>query len=194
MHGKKVIHPRYFELLSKDDQQKYLELRKMLSSNICKNNRNKRVETFSDTIQAIKGFCMKQDDSVNNWVRSLVTGILWLPDGGLAVNIRQLRILIDKCKSTINGSFLRLGYYTAPSNGNITKIIETMIPLLAGKYEQLREWTIRVKIGQTYQINVIPVGATNQVTMIPVTHYVISPLMANSSSTTTIKKSEPLST
>ena len=167
MDDKSFKPPRYFNLLTLSDQKKYIEVHQMLSSNICRNNRNKRIETFSDTLTAIHTFCYQTQDSSNDWKRCLVSGIIWLPNGYLGVNIRQFKLLVDKCKSTINGSFTRLGYSTLPPHSAILQTLTQYIPTLQNNYEELREWTVRTK-SNTIQPTFQSVSSATPITFIPV--------------------------
>jgi hypothetical protein len=85
---------------------------------------------------------MKRDD--DDWKRSLVCGLYWpATEASIAVNIRQLRFLISKCKSSINGSFQRLGFSIVPAGADGSAAILTYLPILKDSLADLRQWTIR---------------------------------------------------
>lgn len=133
--------PKYFNLLSAEDQKQYLELQSYLSSKECRNNRGRRLTKFSEILNSIHQFCIKNDE--NDVLRCMVCGVCWLPPKGIAINIRQLHVLLDKCKSSINGSLQRMGYNPLPpKNDLVNKLIE-FIPNLKNNFSELREWTIR---------------------------------------------------
>jgi hypothetical protein len=66
-------------------------------------------------------------------------------DNAIAINTRQLRLLISKCKSSINGSLQKMGYTTHMSHSESWKILFSRIPLLKDHFIELRQWTIRYK-------------------------------------------------
>ena len=134
------IQPKYIEMLTPADVSQYNALRATLSSKVCRYNRGTRVKTFQEMLNAIKTFCCRGDE--NDWKRCLVCGVCWLPNG-IAVNNRQFSLLIDKCKSSINGSLQRMGYGTVQSRQESTKMLCEAIPYLSGKFFELREWSVR---------------------------------------------------
>lgn len=132
--------PRFYETLSKEDQAEYDRIRAALSSKACRNNRNKRVATFAEMLQAIKQFCIRGDG--DDAKRCQVCGVAWLPQA-IAINTRQLRILIDKCKSSINGSLQRMGYSALALKNEYNQDLFKEIPSLESNFTEMREWSIR---------------------------------------------------
>ncbi|OHT04788.1 hypothetical protein TRFO_06244 [Tritrichomonas foetus] len=132
--------PEFYNLLSDSDKEGYNQLRTTLSSRNCRNRRNKRLETFSEMLNAIQTFALRNDDS--DWKRCLVCGVLWLSNG-IAINTRQMRLLIDKCKSSINGSLHRMGYSAVMCRGDTSNQIVELIPMLKNNFPELRQWTVR---------------------------------------------------
>ena len=145
--------PKHFEILSENDKNQYNTLRATLSSHLCRNRRGKRLETFSDMLNAIKVFCIRNDE--DDWKRCLVCGVCWLPMG-LAINTRQLSMLIDKCKSSINGSLQKMGYGTIQSRSESSNALSDVIPVLKKNFNELREWSIRQFIAVTPQPQILP--------------------------------------
>ena len=142
------FRPKFFSMLDLPDQQRYLTLRAALSSHMCRNRRGKRLETFAEMLATIRQFCVRGDE--NDWRRCLVCGVCWVVNG-IAVNTRQLGILIDKCKSSINGSLQKMGYTTLQSRGDSAAAIAEVIPCLKDDFGELREWTVRLFCAQTPQ-------------------------------------------
>jgi hypothetical protein len=99
-------------------------------------------------LDAIKSFAIRDDD--DDWKRCLVCGVIWLP-ASIAINTRQLRLLIDKCKSSINGSLHRMGYSSVTSRGDTSKQLIEYVPKLRGNFSELRQWTVRQISAQTPQ-------------------------------------------
>ncbi|KAK8870702.1 hypothetical protein M9Y10_008589 [Tritrichomonas musculus] len=136
-------NPRYFELLTEDEKLEYSKLREQLSSPNYKNRRNKSNEVFRDMVDSIKQFAVRNDE--NDWKRSLVCGIIWLQQS-IAINTHQLRLLITKCKSSINGSFQALGYGTVPTVADSASELISKYPFLRHNFSELRQWTVRQKL------------------------------------------------
>ncbi|KAK8866480.1 hypothetical protein M9Y10_009444 [Tritrichomonas musculus] len=143
---KKFSDPQYFDLLPESDKKEYIELRNQLFDPKYKNRRNKSHEAFREVVQSIEKFVVKHDG--NDWKRSLVCGIIWL-DQSIAINTHQLRLLVDKCKSSINGSFQDLGYKTVPTGADSAKELITKFPFMRNNFSELRQWTIRQKSPST---------------------------------------------
>lgn len=152
--------PKYFDQLSSEDQKSYLELHSYLSSKECRNNRGQRLNKFSEILNSIHCFCIKNDE--NDVKRCMVCGVFWLPPKGLAINIRQLHILLDKCKSSINGSLQRMGYNPLPPKNELVQQLIEYIPSLKNNFPELREWTIRTQSVMTPQPEPVPINSFMQ--------------------------------
>lgn len=133
--------PRHFDMLSEDDKVSYKSLQKDLSSKARRNHRNHRVDIFNNMLTTIQDFC--QRNLPDDGVRHFVCGVCQLP-GAIAVNARQLGVLIGRCKASINGSFQRLGCRVFPKNNNMLDTLKERIPLLRDNYQDLREWSVRI--------------------------------------------------
>jgi hypothetical protein len=143
----KFDKPQYWDLLDDDDKGIYLRIRAALSAPMTRNRRNKRIEDFRAIIDAIEVF--QNSDVENKWRRCLVCGMCRLRNG-IAVNTTQLKRLVFKCKSSINGSLKGLGYgviVTDPSAGD--ELLEE-IPYLRDNGIEFRRWTIRTN-ATTYE-------------------------------------------
>ena len=136
-------NPMFLELLAPEDKQKYWEMRVVLQNSEKRYKRNKRVESLQDALDAIKEFCMRGDD--DDWRRCLVCGVCWMGNQEIAVNIRQLMLLVDKCKSSINGALAKMGYGTAPAKSAATMSLLQYIPYLKGNFVEQRQCTVRTK-------------------------------------------------
>lgn len=136
--------PQYWGLLSEQDKMQYKALRFTFipDANLLMSH-NLQSPSFEDSITKIRNFAERGDE--NDWIRFLVCGICWL-DNAIAINTRQLRVLISKCKSTINSTMQKLGYVTATSHNESWKTLFPKIPYLESHYNELRQWTVRYKI------------------------------------------------
>ena len=133
--------PKFWGLLSNADRYQYMYLRAALSNPTTKNVKNKRVENFTETLEIIRQYTCRGDG--DDWRRFLVTGIAWLSNGAIAVNTHQLRLLIMKCKSSINGSLHKMGFNFGMERSDATAILIQAIPILKDNAAELRQWTVR---------------------------------------------------
>ena len=135
--------PQYWDLLSDTDQASYLNLKRLLNGDSYKRNRGHRIETFDGMLELIREFAEKRNE--DDWKRFLVCGVCSM-DHAIAINTRQMGVLIAKCKSSINGSLQKMGYSTNTRHSELWKILFDRIPLLKDKYSEIRQWTIRYKM------------------------------------------------
>ena len=133
-------YPAYWQLLNDQDKYYYLYIRANISAQKAKNQRNKRVENFTETLEWIRRFCIRNDG--DDWKRQLVCGICWLNEG-LAINTRQLKLLIFKCKSSINGSLHKMGFTVNMGRSESANALINKIPFLKGNLNEIRQWTVR---------------------------------------------------
>ena len=140
--GSSVIKlPMYWEILNENDQQQYIAIRNTLSSSACKHRRHHSIEINQEIISTLKAFVFHEEADI--WKRSLVCGICWL-DGALAINTHQLRLLLAKCKSSINAMFQNIGYMTVPTNSEYAGSLSNFFPIIKDNFVELRKWTIRL--------------------------------------------------
>lgn len=132
--------PEFIDILSSEDRKLYEELQQNVGSPDYRYNRNRRLSTLRDILDYIRDYCERDD--IDAWKRYLVCGICWMKDC-IAINTRQLRLLISKSKSAINGAFAKMGYVTVPTKGIEESLLLDAIPFLSGHYPELRQWTIR---------------------------------------------------
>ena len=138
--------PQFIEFLSDKDRKDYENLKQDLWSLENKFKRNKRLISLQNALDKIRDYCIKNDS--NDWKRSIVCGVIWY-DEGIAINTRQLRILINKCKSSINGALLKMGYTSSTTKGEGFDALLRKIPYLRGNFLEQRMWTVRKKLPAT---------------------------------------------
>jgi hypothetical protein len=135
-----IQFPHYWELLNDADKLSYLTMRQALSSSVCKHRRNHSNEISQEIIGSLHAFVMRND--ADDWRRGLVCGICWL-NGGIAINTRQLRILLSRCKSSINAMFQNIGYVAVPTTNDYATALSGFFPTIKDNFGELRQWTIR---------------------------------------------------
>ena len=132
--------PLYWWLLNSSDLHQYTCLRIALTSSETKNQRNKRIATFTEAVEAVRAFAVRGD--MYDKVRCLVCGIAWLPEG-IAINTHQLKLLISRCKSSINGSLQKLGFTENLGRTAAANAIIAAYPFLKENQSELRKWSVR---------------------------------------------------
>lgn len=137
----RITLPNYWYLLSEADKYRYSCLRVRLSNPAFRNPKNnKKTDSFADIMDTIKHFCIRNDK--DDWRRCLVCGICWMPEG-IAINTRQLRQLVFKCKSSINGSLHKMGFTVNLGRSEAATAVSLAIPILKDNTNELRQWTVR---------------------------------------------------
>ncbi|OHT07381.1 hypothetical protein TRFO_24468 [Tritrichomonas foetus] len=145
--------PQFWEFLNKNDKKQYIYMRKTLSSKVCKNHRNHSRQTFVQIVNTIKTFSIR--NNADDWKRCLVCGIFWLPNNEIAVNSKQLCLLLSKCKSSINGSFQSIHYIAATNSFEKVKTLVETLPFSKTSLIELRQWTVRqLDTGQPHYIRI----------------------------------------
>jgi hypothetical protein len=91
-------------------------------------------------LRVVSEYCEQPDGSAA--ARCLACGVCPLAQG-VAINVRQLRLLLQGCKSSINGSFQQLGCVTLPLRGAALDELLSKLPSLRGNFAELREWSVR---------------------------------------------------
>jgi len=132
--------PQFWWMINNADKYQYTCLRLAIASNGSKNQRNKRIETFSEAMDAIKAFAIRGDS--DDKLRCLVCGIGWLPEG-IAINTHQLRNLVSKCKSSINGSLQKMGFTVNLGRTEAANAVTACFPFLKDNTAELRKWSVR---------------------------------------------------
>jgi hypothetical protein len=134
--------PSHWDLLCEDDKEVYRRLSWALSAPTTRDKRNRRVEDFGEIVDAIEVFI--NVDNVDQWKRCLVCGFCTFGDG-VAINISQLKKLVCKCKSSINGSLKWMGYDIVLSKASSAREVLKLMPMLGRHEPDLRQWTIRLR-------------------------------------------------
>jgi hypothetical protein len=132
---------RYIELLSPDEYERYASMRGQFSSSVSRFQRNRRLALLQDELSAIRTFCVCASD--DGWRRYLACGICWLTPTRIAVNCKQLAFTIAKSKSSVNGMLTQLGYALVPLRRSDAHCLQTMIPHLARRPNEMRHWVLR---------------------------------------------------
>jgi hypothetical protein len=97
--------------------------------------------TLQECFDEIRTFCLRRES--DDHLRCLVCGIFWFDSGELGINTRQLRILLAKSKSSINGALAKMKFITLPTKEHERDRLIAALPALRGDWLEVRQWTIR---------------------------------------------------
>lgn len=137
--------PNHWHLLCNEDQEHYMVLHEEFQHDLGKSRKGERLDLFVSRVRKIHSFVERGDG--NEWKRSLVCGIFFMQNA-LAINIQQLRLLMNKCKSSINGALLQLGYSVQPQISTVSSDLASAVPPNYRDVYELKKWTIRVRAQQ----------------------------------------------
>ncbi|KAK8900574.1 hypothetical protein M9Y10_002903 [Tritrichomonas musculus] len=131
--------PKFYYLLDDMDKLQYDSIR-----NSQKGGHKKSESKFTNEIENLKKFVVQGNS--DDWKRGLVCGIYWLPENkGIATNIQQLKIILNRCKSSLNASLTKIGLNVTLTRGRATNLILDTFPFLKNNSSEIRQWTIRKK-------------------------------------------------
>jgi hypothetical protein len=130
----------HWSLLSMEDQHEYLALRATFQEAVGKSRRGESAGGFVARLRSVRSYIER--DSSSQWKRSLVCGIVFV-DPGIAINIGQFKLLVGRCKSSINGSLQQIGYVSKPPGDDVERELRRAILNMRDDSIELRKWTIR---------------------------------------------------
>ncbi|EAY12549.1 hypothetical protein TVAG_139290 [Trichomonas vaginalis G3] len=132
--------PLHWDLISQADLDDYVTLRKNFYDEIRKSKKGERHDAFIRRLRTIHDFVQRGDK--DDWKRGLVCGILFLSKG-IAIHIQQFRLLLGKCKSSINGSLQQIGFIAHPQGGPVEQELYSMVPIFQREKSEIKKWTVR---------------------------------------------------
>ena len=149
--------PKYFDLLDEMDKEEYRRLRFELNKKTERRRRGRRLEVLGECLELVRVWAQRGCDS--DWKRCLVSGLCFMTSG-VAINLHQIQLLINKCKSSLNGALKLMGFTTTYARGDLSCELINTFPILEGNQKGLREWSIRKPIN--YRKDVSEAGMTSQ--------------------------------
>jgi hypothetical protein len=135
----------YWSQLSQDDRSEYLRLRTSFHDAQKVSSKDRGIVTFHGELTVVMQFQERRADRME--ARCVVTGVCFAGPI-VCVNTRQLRGLLKRCKSSINGSFQQLGYVTLRTKSKARTCLIAALPSLENEQAMLRRWTVRVASGE----------------------------------------------
>jgi hypothetical protein len=129
--------PTFWRILSDADRDGYLRLRLHIAT------AESGQSGFADAVDMVRQFVVRKDG--DDAKRSAACGICWIEDK-IALNVRELRLLLGKCKSTVNGRLHKRGFSTVLCRAVTSEIVVRAMPLLADNKAELKRWTVRQRV------------------------------------------------
>ena len=135
--------PAHYDILTDEDKAGYQELRKSLQSAFSLAPRSSKIsDSFESVVEQLRRYIICGDASAE-LRRSLVCGIMWI-DNVIAINTRQLCIIVGKCKSSVNSGLQAIGYTTIPTDANTATALTKAFPFMKSDFGEMRQWTFRL--------------------------------------------------
>jgi hypothetical protein len=128
-------------LLSSDDRSEYMRLRANFHHGQRISSKDRRSVTFHRELTQVVEFLERSPDNLE--ARCVLAGVCFA-GGFVCVNTRQLKGLLKRCKSSINGSFQQFGYLSLRTKCKAKACLLSVLPSLNGDHLSLRQWAVRV--------------------------------------------------
>jgi hypothetical protein len=135
------VPPACWKALSHDDRAEYQRLRAEFHHGQKISSKDRRIVTFRRELNVVMKFLERGPENLEN--RSIVTGVCFA-GRIVCVNTRQLKQFLNRCKSSINGSFQQLGYVALRTKAKARQCVINVLPALQNEQNILRQWTVRV--------------------------------------------------
>jgi hypothetical protein len=130
-----------WQSLSEDDRVEYFRLRTSFQQNPKVSSKDRRVIAFPREIHAVLRYLERSPENME--ARCIITGLCFVGPV-VCINTRQLKRLLNRCKSSINGSFQQLGYVAFRTKSKARSCAVAALPALERDQNLLRQWTCRV--------------------------------------------------
>jgi hypothetical protein len=135
-------HPQSVWLsLSEDDRIEYFRLRSTFQQSPKISSKDRRVVAFPREVQTVLRYIERSQENMEG--RCIITGLCFV-GAIVCINTRQLKTLLHRCKSSINGSFQQLGYIAFRTKAKARSCAVAALPSLECDQNLLRQWTCRV--------------------------------------------------
>jgi hypothetical protein len=131
----------FWSLLSQDDRSEYIRIRNNFHASEKISSKDRRSVTFRRELTIVIEFLERSTENLE--ARCIVAGICFA-DGIICVNTRQLKVLLRRCKSAINGAFQQLGYAAVRTRLKARKCVVGILHSLEEDQTIRKQWTIRV--------------------------------------------------
>ena len=129
-----------WKMLSSDDKNEYYRLKQAFFNSEKKTSKDSRVLSFSKELQMIQKYISRSVKNVD--YRCLIVGVCFIGDI-ICINNRQLKVLVNRCKSSINGCLANMGFIAMSNKAKAKKCVISAIPILQNYQLLLKQWTSR---------------------------------------------------
>jgi hypothetical protein len=143
--------------LSHADQADYLQLANFFAFCDDRNKRNLGMSTFAKHLDMIHSFVCRGDAC--DTIRGVVCGIEFGTNSFL-LNTRELKRLMFRSKSCMNGCFQRLGYTVCRPSRDLPSLFAEIVPGCGSHFFTARQWCVR-KAGAAAQVTFAPSTAVD---------------------------------
>jgi hypothetical protein len=127
--------------LSQEDRTEYFRIRGIFHHGQKMPPKDRCIITFRHELTIVMQYLNRSPDNVE--ARCIVVGVCFV--GGIAcINTRQLKTFLNRCKSSINGSFQQLGYVALRTKSKARSCVAAALPALRHDQYLLRQWTSRI--------------------------------------------------
>jgi hypothetical protein len=137
---KASIPPYFWRLLSPNDKNEFTQLRSIFYQNKGSMARHRRALTFANELHMVLDYIERAPDNMES--RAIVSGICFTGPI-ICVNTRQLKSLLSRCKSSINGILQELGYASLRPRSKTRSCIFAILPSIERTPEIARHWSVR---------------------------------------------------
>ncbi|KAH0794337.1 hypothetical protein GPJ56_001779 [Histomonas meleagridis] len=134
------IYENYWKMLSEDEKEEYVRICENFKNEEKKTSKDKRIVSFPNELSILVHFI--EQSEFNKEARCVLVGICFCGPI-LCLNNRQLKNLTCRCKSSINGSFQKLGYVSISCKSKSRDCVITALPSLKCYPILLRQWSSR---------------------------------------------------
>ena len=126
--------------LTREDQATFMQLHIHFIKQQKEHMKDRKSNTFFNDIMCLLQYIeytpLRKDD------RAICVGVA-CSGPFMCVNTQQLKIILGRCKSSINNSFQQIGYDTVKTKGKSREAVLSIIPSLITEQNTLRKWTVR---------------------------------------------------
>lgn len=134
------ISPTIWNMLSLEDRGEYHRLKNQFNQMQRGAYKDRKPNNFVNDIIALIGYINRSESKKQE--RSLMVGLAF-SGPYICVNTRQLKSVVGRCKSSINGSFQQLNYTALKTKQKAKECIQSLFPSYTGDTGTLRQWTVR---------------------------------------------------
>jgi hypothetical protein len=126
----------HLDMFSPQDQFGIQTLHPCIDGPESRHSRRQRIALLQSWLTSLQSFCICNDES--DWICCLVCGIPWLSRDEITVNARNLKTILGKNKSSINGALALMDYVDIPPRIEQITRTSSVIPYHAAHNTELR--------------------------------------------------------